>query len=38
MDKNKSISQPRDPTKVSQIAGGFFNVWDTREAQEYWSG
>ena len=38
MDKNKSIF----PTQGSYLglsdAGGFFNVWDTREAQEYWSG
>ena len=26
------------PTQVSGIAGGFFTSWDTREAQEYWSG
>ena len=31
-------SQPRDRTQVSCIAGGFFTVWATREAQEYWSG
>ena len=31
-------SQPRDPTQVFRIAGGFFTVWATREAQEYWSG
>ena len=31
-------SQPRDRTQVAHIAGGFFTVWDTREAQEYWSG
>ena len=30
--------QPRDQTQVSQIAGGFFNSWATREAQEYWRG
>ena len=30
--------QPRDWTQVSQIAGGFFTSWTTREAQEYWSG
>ena len=23
---------------VSHIAGGFFTLWATREAQEYWSG
>ena len=28
----------RDWTQVSHIAGGFFTVWATREAQEYWSG
>ena len=27
-------SWPRDQTQVSCIAGGFFAVWDTREAQE----
>ena len=31
-------SQPRDQTEVSCIAGGFFTIWVTREAQEYWSG
>ena len=31
-------SQPRYWTQVSHIAGGFFNSWDTREAQEYLSG
>ena len=31
-------SQPRDRTQVSRIAGGFFTIWATREAQEYWSG
>ena len=30
--------QPRDWTQVSHIAGGFFTIWATREAQEYWSG
>ena len=28
-------SQPRDRTQVSHIAGGFFTVCVTREAQEY---
>ena len=32
------ISQPRDWTKVSCLAGGFFTTWVTWEAQEYWSG
>ena len=29
--------QPRDQTQVSHITSGFFNIWATREAQEYWS-
>ena len=28
--------EPRDQTQVSHIAGGFFTIWATREAQEYW--
>ena len=31
-------SQPKDRTQVSCIASRFFTSWDTREAQEYWSG
>ena len=31
-------SQPRDQTQVFCTAGGFFTVWATREAHEYWSG
>ena len=34
---SRGSSQPRDWTKVSHIAGGFFTSWATREAQEYWS-
>ena len=30
--------QPRDWTQVSSIAGRFFTIWATREAQEHWSG
>ena len=30
-------SQPRDQTQVSCIAGGFFTIWATREAQEAYS-
>ena len=30
--------QPRDQTHVSHIADGFFIIWATREAQEYWNG
>ena len=29
---------PRDQTQVSCIAGRFFTILATREAQEYWSG
>ena len=36
--KTISLSQPRDPTQVSHIAGRFFTSWATRETQEYWSG
>ena len=37
MPSSRGSSQPRDQTQVSCIAGGFFTVWATREAQEYWS-
>ena len=35
---SRGPSQPRDWTQVSHIAGGFFTIWATSEAQEYWSG
>ena len=35
---SRGSSQPRDRTRVSHIAGGFFTSWAIREAQEYWSG
>ena len=35
---SRGSSQPRDQTQVSRIAAGFFTIWATREAQEYWSG
>ena len=35
---SRASSQPTDRTQVSRIAGGFFTVWATRGAQEYWSG
>ena len=35
---SRGVSQSRDRTHVSRIAGGFFTSWTTREAQEYWSG
>ena len=38
MPSSRGSSQPRDQTQVSCIAGGFFTIWATREAQEYWSG
>ena len=38
MPSSRGSSQPRDRTQVSRIAGGFFTVWATRGAQEYWSG
>ena len=31
---SSGFSQPKDWTQVSCIAGGFFNSWATREAQE----
>ena len=41
MPSSRVSSQLRDRTQVSRsffIAGGFFTIWATREAQEYWSG
>ena len=32
---SRASSQPRDPSQVSHIEGGFFTSWATREAQEY---
>ena len=37
MPSSRGSSQTKDRTQVSCIAGGFFTVWATREAQE-WSG
>ena len=34
----RGSSQPRDKTQAFCTAGGFFTVWATREAQDYWSG
>ena len=34
----RGSSQRRDWIQVSHIAGGFFTIWATREAQEYWIG
>ena len=38
MPSSRVSSQPRDQTQVTHIAGRFFNVWATRETQEYWNG
>ena len=38
MAPSRGSSQPRYWTEVSCIAGKFFTIWATREAQEYWSG
>ena len=35
---SRGSSQPRDQTQVSHTVGRFFISWDTREAQEHWSG
>ena len=35
---SRGSSQPRDRTQVSHIAGRFFTIWVTSEAQEYESG
>ena len=32
MPCSRGSSQPRDPSQVSHISGGFFTVWATREA------
>ena len=33
---SRGSSQPRDQTQVCLIAGRFFTIWATREAQEHW--
>ena len=33
---SKESFQPRDRTQVSYIAGRFFTIWATREAQANW--
>ena len=38
MPSSKESSQPKDQTQISHISGGFFTIWNTRKAQEYWSG
>ena len=38
MPSSRRSSKPQGRTQVYCIAGGFFTVWATQEAQEYWSG
>ena len=38
MPSSRGSFQPRNQTQVSCIASGFFTVWATREAKEFWSG
>ena len=38
LPSSRASSRPRDWTQVSHMAGGFFTIWATREAQEYWRG
>ena len=38
MPSSRGSFQPRNQTQVSYIAGRFFTVWATTEAQEYWNG
>ena len=38
MPSSRGSTQPRERTQVSSIIGGFFIVWATKEAQEYWGG
>ena len=38
MPSSRGSSQLRDQIQVSHMAGGFFTIWATRKAQEYWSG
>ena len=35
---SRGSSKPSNQTQVSHIAGGFFTIWATREAQECWCG
>ena len=38
MPSSRGPSQSRGWTQVSCIASGFFTIWASRKAQEYWSG
>ena len=35
MPSSRESSQPKDQTQFSRIAGGFFTIWTTREAQAW---
>ena len=35
MPSSRGSFQPADQIQVSRITGGFFTIWNTREAQEY---
>ena len=37
MSFSRESSQPMGQIQISCIAGGFFTVWATRDAQDYWS-
>ena len=37
MSSSRVLSQARDQTQVSCIAGGFFTIWATKEAKKYGS-
>ena len=37
MPSSRGSFQTREWTQVSHIASGFFIIWATTEAQEYWS-
>ena len=37
MPSSRESSQPRDQTQVSHIAGRFFTIWATREAEGCWN-
>ena len=37
MPSSRVLSQARDQTQVSCIAGGFFTIWAIMEAKKYWN-
>ena len=38
MPSSRESSRLRDRTQVSHVAGRFFTIWTTKEAQEYFNG